>query len=357
MNQILTTSLTHKFILCLLTGLTGGATLLRILRAYFRFLMPEWGMMALAIGFLVMCAMGPFAMHKREQLSRPVSNFSFAKWQTALCYFISLDFALFGFQKLAHQQFFTPLGVLDTPFNEINNEMLTWAFFGRSRPLTYIIGIFQIMGSVLLIVPRTRLLGVIFIIPIILNILLIDIFYDLPIGIVFHVLIMTAGLGYLLFQYYEDLFDFFLRRTQNFSSPFASRAGKTALYVSVVGLPIVFISMFPRKSAHPEYVGKYEVQNLTVDGANMLLPGVCRDSVLTVVYLEIMDVAVFEYGSHRRRAMGTWKMNGDELVVDWFPPLHNTPVRANFKIKPNRQVLMNGMIGNQDVVAELIKIK
>lgn len=59
---------------------------------------------------------------------------------------------------------------------------LTWIFFGYSTTYSIIIGAFQVLGCILLLVGRTRLLGAFILVPIMFNVLLIDILYGIPIG-------------------------------------------------------------------------------------------------------------------------------------------------------------------------------
>jgi hypothetical protein len=63
-----------------------------------------------------------------------------------------------------------------------NSFQLTWLFFGYSRPFTLVIGTLQLAGSILLLIKRTRLIGVFVLTPIMVNIVLIDIFYKIPTG-------------------------------------------------------------------------------------------------------------------------------------------------------------------------------
>jgi len=79
-------------------------------------------------------------------------------------------------------QFFTPLAKLDMPFNSFTPEDLTWAYFGHSRVFVCIIGSFQILGSFLLLFSRTRLLDVFVLLPVMLNIVLLNACYHMEWG-------------------------------------------------------------------------------------------------------------------------------------------------------------------------------
>ncbi len=75
--------------------------------------------------------------------------------------------------------------------------------------MDFTIGVFQITGSFLLLFSRTRLIGVFVIIPVQLNIFLLDIFYEMG-WVMVHAGIMLAAVFYLLLSEYDRLKEFFL---------------------------------------------------------------------------------------------------------------------------------------------------
>jgi hypothetical protein len=103
----------------------------------------------------------------------------------------------------------------DLPYSSFSAELLTWAYFGHSYPFVVSVGFFQNLGSFLLIFRHTQLIGVITLMPVMLNILLINIIYGLPINVLIHSLTIMAGLLYRLFLHYDRLVVFFLRETGN----------------------------------------------------------------------------------------------------------------------------------------------
>src|SRR5665213_1067271 len=68
----------------------------------------------------------------------------------------------------------------------------------------------QIAGAMLLIFHRTRLVGVFILLPVLANILLMDIFYQIGYSVVVHASIMMAGILYFLVMEFNRLKKIFL---------------------------------------------------------------------------------------------------------------------------------------------------
>lgn len=124
------------------------------------------------------------------------------KW---LIFGISFDLIVFGWQKIFHQQAIVPQSVLDLPFSSLPADTVNWAYFQYSYPYLVTIGLIQIICSFLLLFGRTRLLGLIMLIPVLLNIMMIDVFYQIGIGVLLHATILLAGVIYLLMGYFDLL--------------------------------------------------------------------------------------------------------------------------------------------------------
>ncbi|MRG48995.1 hypothetical protein GFS24_28055 [Chitinophaga sp. SYP-B3965] len=81
-----------------------------------------WGISSLC---LLVCLGYAFVWRKRNSL---------VFFQSLIAYALAFDLASFGWQKICHLQMVVPLGVLDLPFNSLDGETLTWAYFRRSYP-------------------------------------------------------------------------------------------------------------------------------------------------------------------------------------------------------------------------------
>lgn len=89
---------------------------------------------------------------------------------------------LYGFAKINGAQFTVLDSELTKPLAQVSGFWLTWYYFGYSAVYGTLIALLQVAGGVLLIVPRTALLGALLLLPIATNIVLIDVFYGVDIG-------------------------------------------------------------------------------------------------------------------------------------------------------------------------------
>lgn len=87
----------------------------------------------------------------------------------------------YGIAKIIGGQFYSattiPDAVAITPIVEVSNFDLAWTFMGRSLGYMLFLGISEILGAVLLLFNRTKLLGTLTLIPILVNVIVFDIFF------------------------------------------------------------------------------------------------------------------------------------------------------------------------------------
>jgi len=107
--------------------------------------------------------------------------------------------------KLLGGQFYTPDSIPDEVFTTdlgvASNYELAWTFMGRSYGYILFIGISQLIGATLLLFNRTKLIGVAILMPILLNIIVFDIFFLDKYGALASACIYFAMLvGILLFN-------------------------------------------------------------------------------------------------------------------------------------------------------------
>lgn len=81
----------------------------------------------------------------------------------------------YGSSKLAHLQFHLNGALAQHPVASLTGYQLTWYYYGYSRVYACILGLTQILGGALLLFRKTALLGAIAMMPVVINILLIDI--------------------------------------------------------------------------------------------------------------------------------------------------------------------------------------
>jgi len=89
---------------------------------------------------------------------------------------------LYGFAKINGSQFTVLDSELTKPLGQVSGFWLTWYYFSYSAVYGTLIALLQVAAGILLIVPRTALLGALVLLPIATNIVLIDVFYGVDLG-------------------------------------------------------------------------------------------------------------------------------------------------------------------------------
>jgi hypothetical protein len=282
---------------------------------------------AIALLLFFGCLEYAFHWRRRERKGKGNSAVTLSFFHGLLLYLLAFDFAAFGWHKIFHLQMAVPLGMLDLPFNSLDSETLTWACFRRSYPFTVAIALTQMSGAWMLLFSRTRLLGLIIMIPVLVNILLIDIFYQLHPGVIVHALILFTCVVYLLMQSYTSLVNYFFKTVHLPVLPDTTKNTKLWLRIVVVLLPLIVLATYRFPDWHPRFTGKYQVTDLRVNGIPVSAQSV-KDSVLTAVYMDWQDDLVLEFNHYKSRYIGTYHFNRntDSIYADWRFP-------RNFKAK------------------------
>lgn len=268
---------------------------------------------------------------------------------------IALDLITFGWQKYFHFQFNVPLGMLDLPFNEIDDVSLMWAFFGRSFPFIVTIGLLEMVGSSFLLFSKTRTLGIFTLLPIMITILSIDIFYHLDFGVIIHAVMLILALFYLLFQDFEKIRDFFFSKDWNTAYLLStSPVIKTTIRFIIIFFPLLLILLRLPRDKNPQLTGKYQVQKLEINGIDKKAKSV-YDSTLTRVYFDVANDIVFDFNTTNRRFIGTYELNEDKIIAKWRYPKKDIPTfTGTVKIKENHRIL-SGVMGKDTLVIILEK--
>jgi len=367
----------RKFIICFTAGLVCSLTILRIITrlAYeagvdtYRIPVPVIAAAPALVIFLIGLVY-PFIWQKRA----PSGEAKLVFWSNLLCYGIAIDLVMFGLQKWFGLQAHLHIALLDGPLSGFSDADLTWAYFNRAPAFFNLIGGLQIAGSLLLVFPRTKLLGLFTLLPVVLNICLTNYFYHFSPGELAHALVLLLGLLYLLLEEYNWLLLFFfhsgpLARGSLQPSPLmpqapvlhtlspslppppqlpanspssltppgipatnpssASRLLNTLGRLSVIYIPFLLIICFFHLPEKDPAHGKYKV-NAYVGNNHPVHLNSCADSILTQVYLDEGHDCLFEYNSRERWVIGNYNRDAKthNMRVIWHYPtrVHDTLV-------------------------------
>ncbi len=113
-------------------------------------------------------------------------------------WWLAFQISLYGFAKILKTQFHSVPYRYDMPVGDLSGFSLTWFYYGYSYPLAVIIGLIQIVGSILLLFRSTTLIGVMMLLPVMVNIVLINGFYHISPGAFLNSVLYTVALTYLV---------------------------------------------------------------------------------------------------------------------------------------------------------------
>lgn len=234
------TSLLKKIGTCFIAGLTTIALLLVLGNSGTLTWFPPVIVFSLVGISLLSSLIFPFIWHSQEKKQRINSEKIYAITYAIIRYTLAFNLASFGWKKLLGLQFVVPNEISDKPMNQQSGEWLTWFYFGHSFAFGVILSIIQIGGSYLLLFRRTLLLGATILFAFMLNLTLINIFYQMNAGALLQSVLLTIGIAFLILLDYDRLLAFFLKAKSNLPTLTLSNLTKNILRLSAIILSLLF---------------------------------------------------------------------------------------------------------------------
>jgi hypothetical protein len=236
------TALWRKFATSFVAGLTVSALLLVLGNSGTLPWFPPPVVFSLVALALFVSLIFPFIWHYRERKNPGNSDQVYAVLFTIIRYSIAFNIASFGWKKIFGLQFIVPSEVAGKPMNQQPGETLTWYYFGYSPVFGTLIAITQLIASYLLLFRKTFIISCLVLFALMLNIALVNIFYNMNAGASTQGIILTLGLLFLLLTEYERLVAIFVRSDSRLP-PLAFRNGfiKNAVRVSALVLSLLFV--------------------------------------------------------------------------------------------------------------------
>lgn len=129
------------------------------------------------------------------------------EWAIRINVFIKLF--IYGTGKIIGGQFYLkgaiPEDIAQISLGDTTSYNLAWTFFGHSRGYIYFIGFSQLIGATLFLINRTKLLGGAILIPILINIIVVDYAFGVAYGAMFSACWYLASILFVFYLYREQL--------------------------------------------------------------------------------------------------------------------------------------------------------
>ena len=100
-------------------------------------------------------------------------------FENAISWVIVLAMFIYGFGKIIQ---FQEAVDMNKTFAEMTGMELMWAFYSYSESFVITLGVLEVLGGILILIKKTRLIGCLFTTTILVNVILQDIFYGVHLG-------------------------------------------------------------------------------------------------------------------------------------------------------------------------------
>ncbi|HTD98930.1 MAG TPA: hypothetical protein VK668_06565 [Mucilaginibacter sp.] len=203
--------------------------------------------------------------HRKEGKQGFNSAIKHAWLRGVLRYFLAYDVSLYGFGKILKTQFAHVYFRDDIPVGNLSGFELTWNYFGYSHTFAVILGLCQIGGAILLLFRRTSLLGVCILLPVMVNVVLINAFYHIGGAPYLNSVVITIGLLHLLLLRWRELKALFFSRSIDIP-PVHSGVFKWLMKFAAIAAAFGSIYYFVATRPTAPFAGKWKVTELKRNG-------------------------------------------------------------------------------------------
>jgi hypothetical protein len=123
-------------------------------------------------------------------------------------YYLAFSLLAYGISKIFWNQFFIPDWGLVTTLSDLVPQHVLWSFMATSRSYQFFGGLMEIIPALFLLFRRTSVLGALLAIAVLINILMLNIGYDVSLKLIlFHLIVFAV---YVLAPNIKKLFSFFV---------------------------------------------------------------------------------------------------------------------------------------------------
>ncbi|WP_126243748.1 hypothetical protein [Chitinophaga rhizosphaerae] len=288
----------------------------------------------IVLGIVFACGF-PFYWQFREKSGKIGSEKVQAVLVAIVRYWLALEISGYGFSKLLGIQFGESFVRNDSIVGGLSGFNLTWNYFGHSYVFSSIIAVVQVAGSVMLLFRRTTLPGVLILLPVMVNIVLIDLFYGIPVPATLNAIYFTVGLAYLFFLHWDIIKPVF---TKTLLRPvLVAQPLKLLVRVLVIGCSLGFFMyvnayLLPKQSIAGKWrVTKTVRNNIEVSGNDWLTDNSAWQNIYIEHYKWITCSPNPFFADVKRSQTGEYAVNpGDNsLTVRMFNPARNLHIHVN----------------------------
>lgn len=278
------------------------------------------------IGIIFISILVSLWLRKRER-TKDLTRFYLIS-NTFLRYYLAFFIGMYAISKMAGVQFQIYEHVRDIPIGKLSGFNLTWYYYGYSLGLTIIVGLIQYTSAIFLVFRRTQLAGALLLLPVIVNIVFTNIFYEIGYGPGLNSIHFTLICFYIIWLNSDWIVEALQKYYHILPGAFTSKKSKIVRIVArvlVLGLPLVLIAIVPKILAEPDSPldGVWRIKKQLVNGEEVnMIP----DTVtIKNLYINNKNSAVLNLGDRffggaisinegQQKVKIRWGLKQDSLV-------------------------------------------
>jgi hypothetical protein len=227
--------------------------------------------MVLVISCVIFGLAYPILWHLKEKRGKATSTYRHVFFLAIIRLWLAVMICIYAFAKILGTQFSSNLVRSNSLIKDLSGFDLTWFYFAYSYPFSVIIALFQLTGAIFLLFRKTIFLGVCILLPVMLNIVLINIFFKISGSAEINAIALSIGLLFLLSLFWQQIKDLIIKTSQvlpNYNRNNFANHGFRIVGVSFAFMLIYYLSI--TKSPAP-FIGKWNVSTL-IKGSDTLQP-------------------------------------------------------------------------------------
>ncbi|MET3883440.1 hypothetical protein ABIE54_002329 [Chitinophagaceae bacterium OAS944] len=193
-------------------------------------------------------------------------------------YYVAIVFLKYGFDKIFKRQFYLPEpNILYSNFGSLTRDTLFWSTMGTSHIYSIVTGAIEVLAGALILFKRTRIAGFFLALIVSINILLINISFDISVKLFTSFLLMVVFFN--LYAVLKTTYVFFIQHkavqlpaSVHNDIPVNKRvhAGLCAVIVGLVLTPAISTRNFnDDNTQRPLLHGAYQIEHFTVNNDSL----------------------------------------------------------------------------------------
>ncbi|WP_299123520.1 hypothetical protein [uncultured Tenacibaculum sp.] len=246
-----------------------------------------------------------------------------------LCkYYLAYYLFSYAFAKILKTQFsFGPVWGADYNVSDYNGFMLTWYYYGYSRTYGLIIAGSQILAGILILFRKTERIGVILLLSFMVNILLVNIFYEIAFGAMVMAITLTVMGLFLLISDWQGFKNYFFKIPVNKEN---SLGNLPKIFTKYYWLPFLIlpILLYIRYDYINDLAKKYDKTNELV-GVWKVAENKPSQELFKIYFDKRSSIKIKDFD--RKIYYGSYSLN-DSLKYFSYKIKHSTEVGA-FKVQ------------------------